>query len=153
MSIHPLRRGSVLIAGVLATICVVAIAGCRDDAGSLTDLVVVQYRCNPDEDHDIARVYGMVRNTGEKRTPPADIVATLRGQSGTLKGQDRTELAPLAAGEEREFALEFTSHGKTSRVDIQIIGRGETLPGDDDDESASGASNDADSDSGDDSDG
>lgn len=149
MSIYPLRRGPVLIVCVLATICVVAITGCRDSAGSLTELVVVQYRYNLDEDHDMARVYGMVRNTGEKRTPPADIVATLRGRSGSLKGQDRTELAPLAAGQEREFALEFVSHGKTSHVDIQIIGRGEALAGDDDE----GASDDTDSDSGDDSDG
>jgi len=148
MSIPPLRRGPVLIVCVLATICVVAITGCRDSAGSLTELVVAQYRYNLDEDHDMARVYGMVRNTGEKRTPPADIVATLRGRSGSLKGQDRTELAPLVAGEEREFALEFVSHGKTSHVDIQIIGRGEALAGDDNDDG-----DDTDSDPGDDSDG
>ena len=150
MNIHPLRRGPFFIVGVLATICVVAMTGCRDSAGSLTELVVVQYRWNLDEDHDIARIYGMVRNTGEKRTPPADIVATLRGRSGSLKGQDRTELAPLAAGEEREFSLEFVSHGKTSHVDIQIIGRGDTLPGEDDDADDDA---DSDSDSGDDSDG
>ncbi len=148
MSIYPLRRGPVLIVGVLAAICVVAITGCRDGAGSLTKLVVSQYRYNLDEDHDLARVYGMVRNTGEKRTPPADIVATLRGRSGSLKGQDRTELAPLAAGEEREFSLEFVSHGKTSHVDIQVIARGATLPGDDNDDG-----DDTDSDPGDDSDG
>lgn len=140
---------------MLATVCVVGMTGCRERAGSLTKLVVTQYRYNLDEDHNLARVYGMVRNTGDKRTPPADIVATLRGRSGSLKGQDRTELTPLAAGEEREFSLEFASHGKISNVDIQIIGRGEVMPGDDGEDSAgdgaAGANDD--SDSGDGSDG
>ncbi len=96
--------------------------------------MVVQYLRNDDEEHDTARVYGLVRNTGEKRTPQADIVVTLRGRSGSLKGQDRTELGPLAGGEEREFSLEFTSHGKTSRVDIAIVPRGSAVGEDEEDD-------------------
>jgi len=99
--------------------------------GTVEQLVVVQYRCNLDEARDIARVYGLVRNTGQKRTPPADIVVTLVGSTGSMKGQDRTEVPPLKGGEEHEFSLEFTSHGKTGHVAIQVVPRGGEIPSQD----------------------
>jgi len=114
----------------MAALCLACVPGCRGGgAGTIDQLVVVQYRYNLDEEHETARVYGLVRNTGEKRTPPADIIATLRGRSGSMKGQDRTELPPLCGGEERAFSLEFTSHGKTDHVEIQIVTRGEAIAG------------------------
>lgn len=120
----------VVLVGALIGACALGLCGClgRKGAGNLDQLVVVQYRYNLDATGDTARVYGLVRNTGETRTPPADVVVTLVGSQGSMKGQDRTEVPALKGGEEREFSLEFTSHGKTDHVDIQVVPRGEDPP-------------------------
>ncbi len=125
MSRHPRTTARAVVLCALIAAGALGQHGCLGRArGGLEQLVVVQYRWNLDEERDIARVAGLVRNTGQKRTPPADVVVTLVGSSGSMKGQDRTELPALRGGEEREFYLEFTSHGKTSHVDIQIVPRG-----------------------------
>ena len=125
-----------LIVGALICACLVAASGClgRGGAGTLDQLSVTQYRYNIDAEHDLVRVYGVVRNSGEGRTPAADLVVTLLGRSGSMKGQDRVEVPALRGGDEHEFALQITSHGRTSSLDMQIVPRGEALPDESEDQ-------------------
>ncbi len=92
--------------------------------GSLDQLVVTQYRYNTDETHDIARVYGRVDNTGDKRTPAADLVVTLRSRSGAMQGQNRVAIPSLDAGETYDFSLTVEMHGKTTHLDMEIVPTG-----------------------------
>lgn len=108
--------GMLLTAYLAACMC-----GCGGPKGSLDNVAVVQYRYNIDEENDIVRVLGLVRNTGEERTPPGEIVVTLRGRTGSLKGQNRCDLPPLEAGAKHEFALAVTSHGKVDAVEIDVV--------------------------------
>jgi len=110
-----------LAAVLLVASAALLVAGCSGPKGSLEQISVVQYRYNVDEDGDVVRVLGQVRNGGSERTPPGEIVVTLRGRTGSQKGANRTELPPLEAGEQHRFALEITSHGKVDTVDIAII--------------------------------
>ncbi len=111
---------------VIASLLTAAGCGGRGRS-SVEQLAVLQYRYNFDEKAELARVYGLVRNMGDRRTPPADVVVTLVGSSGSMKGQDRREIPPLKPGEDYQFALEFTSHGKTEHVEIQVVPRGAEL--------------------------
>jgi len=129
-------RSFLSASGMLLAACLAAgICGCGGPKGSLDDIAVVQYRYNIDEGKDVVRVLGLVRNTGEERTPAGEIVVTLRGRTGSLKGQNRCELSPLDAGAEHEFALAVTSHGKVDTVEIEIVPPG-TANGDADTETA-----------------
>lgn len=114
----------ILAAGLTATLVVGLAGGCGGPRGSLDQLSVTQYRYNVDEGDGVVRVVGVVRNTGEERTPPADVVVTLVGRTGAQKGQNRTELPALAGGAQRRFALSVTPHGRVDDVRIAIVARG-----------------------------
>jgi len=93
--------------------------------GALDQLVVTQYRYNTDETHDITRVYGRVDNTGDKRTPAADLVVTLRSRSGAMQGENRVAIPSLNGAETHEFSLNVEMHGEPVRVDMQVVPTGE----------------------------
>ncbi len=104
-------------------------AGClfgRAASGTIDQLVVLQYRCNTDEKHNIARVFGRVKNTGDKRVPPAEVIATLRSRSGAMKGENRVALPSLEGGETYDFSLTVTMHGSVADVDIRVVPEGYT---------------------------
>lgn len=108
----------------LAACALVLLGGCLfggGPAGALEDIRVVTYRYAIDEAEDAVRVLGIVRNTGEATTPAGEVLVTLRSRTGSLKGQNRTALEPLEAGEERQFALTITAHGSIESVDIEIV--------------------------------
>jgi len=88
--------------------------------------VVLQYRCNTDEKHNIARVFGRVKNTGDKRVPAAEVIATLRSRSGAMKGENRVALPSLEGGETYDFSLTVTMHGSVADVDIRVVPEGYT---------------------------
>ncbi|MGD9496297.1 MAG: hypothetical protein AB7Y46_08300 [Armatimonadota bacterium] len=102
----------------------VASCGIRGGRATLDQVSVTQYRYVVDESEDVVRVVGLVRNGGQERTPPGEIVVTLRSRTGSMKGQNRGELPPLEGGEERRFALAVTSHGNVESVEITIVPRG-----------------------------
>jgi len=125
-----LRGLSTIIGAVLGATCVVAlVGGCGGPQGSLDQLSVTQYRYNVDESGSIVRVLGVVRNTGEERTPAAEVVVTLVGRTGSMKGQNRTDLPSLEGGGQHRFALGVTTHGRVDEVDITIVPRGAELEG------------------------
>jgi len=104
-------------------------AGClfgRAATGTIDQLVVLQYRYNTDEKHDIARVFGRVKNTGDKRVPPTEIIATLRTRSGAMKGENRVALPSLEGGETHDFSLTVTMHGSVADVEIRVVPAGYT---------------------------
>lgn len=108
----------------LAAAFTVLLGGCLfggGPGGALDDIRVVTYRYVIDEAEDAVRVLGIVRNTGEATTPAGEVLVTLRSRTGSLKGQNRTPLKPLEAGEERQFALTITAHGSIESVDIAIV--------------------------------
>ncbi|MGC9318491.1 MAG: hypothetical protein ACP5KN_10735 [Armatimonadota bacterium] len=112
----------------LAALIPVLLAGCpfrRGPQGSLEQLAVVTYRVAIDESADTVSLVGIVRNTGEQRTPAGELVVTLRSRTGSLKGQNRVAVAPLEAGEDRPFDLEITAHGSVEGVEIAIVEPGE----------------------------
>lgn len=127
---------SMTICALLSAVCAVALlTGCGGPKGTLDQLSVTQYRYNLDEAGSVARVVGVARNTGEERTPAADIVVTLVGRTGAHKGQNRAELPSLDGGAEHRFALGVTAHGRVEDVHISIVPRGALLEG----ETAGGA--------------
>ena len=116
--------------GVIAAACAaLLLSGCGGPRGSLDQINIVQYRYNVDEAHGLVRVLGVARNTGSERTPKAEIVATLRGRTGSLKGQNRCELPSLDAGAQRLFSLLITSHGKVDAVDMVVVPPGTQAEG------------------------
>ncbi len=117
-----LTRSWLSPAAVLLVVCAAVLgAGCSGPKGALEQISVTQYRYNVDEDNNVVRVIGRARNGGEERTPEGEIVITLHGRTGSLKGSNRTELPSLEAGEEHRFSLAITSHGKVESVDIAIV--------------------------------
>ncbi len=120
-----------LAAVLMVAAAALLVAGCPGPKGSLEQISVVQYRYNVDEDSDVVRVLGQVRNGGAKRTPAGEVVVTLRSRTGSSRGSNRTELPPLEAGEEHQFALAITSHGKVETVDIAIVPPGSNEGGED----------------------
>lgn len=119
-----------VLPAALSALCVVVLAaGCGGPQGSLDQVSVTQYRYNVDEAGNVVRVIGVARNTGEERTPAADVVVTLVGRTGSMKGQNRAELPSLEGGAEHRFALGVTAHGRVEDLQITIVPRGEQLPG------------------------
>jgi len=125
-----------LAAVLMMAAAALLVAGCPGPKGSLEQISVVQYRYNEDEDSDVVRVVGRVRNGGAERTPAGEIVVTLRSRTGSSRGSNRTELPALEAGEGHDFALAITSHGKVETVDIAIVPPGSDEGGEDADEAA-----------------
>ena len=115
---------SLALAGLTAFMATGGLFGGRA-TGSLDQLVVTQYRYNTDETHDITRVYGRVDNTGDKRTPAADLVVTLRSRSGAMQGENRVAIPSLNGAETHEFSLNVEMHGEPVRVDMQVVPTGE----------------------------
>ncbi len=130
---------SIMAAMLFVACAAVFLSGCPGPKGSLEQVGVVQYRYNVDEAGDVVRVVGIVRNTGEERTPPGEVVVTLRGRTGSLKGQNRCELPSLDGGEERRFALAVTTHGKVDTVDIAVMPPGAEADGAEDEQSPENA--------------
>jgi len=123
-------RGRVTIGGFLAALACGMATGCLFGGGApgtLDQLVVTQYRYNIDEAHDLTRVFGRVQNTGEKRVPAAEVVASLQSRSGALKGENRVPIPSLGAGETHDFSLDITMHGKATKVEIRVVPVGEAM--------------------------
>lgn len=124
-----LHSSAMIIWATLSTACAIVLpGGCGGPKGSLDQLAVIQYRYNVDDAGSVVRVVGMVRNRGEERTPAADVVVTLVGRTGSMKGQNRVELPSLAGGAEHRFAVAVTAHGRVDDVEIEIVPRGDQLP-------------------------
>lgn len=122
-----MRPGHISIITLILITIVATLHGCpsrRAQQGSLDQLAVVQYRYAIDEDSEIVRVIGSVRNTGELTTPAAEVVVTLRSRTGSMKGQNRVALEPISAGESASFALPITAHGSVESVEIEIVEAG-----------------------------
>lgn len=115
------------LAGITALMATGCLFGGRA-TGSLDQLVVAQYRYNTDEARDVARVYGRVDNTGDKQTPAADLIVTLRSRSGAMQGQNRVGIPNLNAGETHDFSLTVEMHGKATHVDMTIVPTGASPP-------------------------
>lgn len=116
---------------ILASVTALTATGCLFGGratGSLDQLVVAQYRYNTDEARDVARVYGRVDNTGDKQTPAADLIVTLRSRSGAMQGENRVGIPNLNAGETHDFSLTVEMHGKTTHVDMTIVSTGASPP-------------------------
>lgn len=124
------RPGTAIGIALVAAL-VSAAAGCLFGGrgrGSLDQLVVLQYRWNPDEEHDKARVFGRIKNTGDRPVPPAEVVATLRSRSGEMRGENRKPIPSLESGETHDFSLEVTMHGSAAEVEIRIVEPGQAPP-------------------------
>lgn len=111
------------LSALLATAIVCAVlAGCGgEEIGTIDQVEVVQYRPFIDEDADVVRVVGLARNTGEKPTPEAEVIVTLRSRTGSFKGQNRVALPRLEGGAEEEFGLAINSHGSVETVEIEVV--------------------------------
>ncbi len=120
-----LRAGSWIAGAALAAgLAAVLMSGCpfsRGRMGSIDQVAVVKYRRATDEDGKVVRLVGAVRNCGPLRSPRGEIVVTLYGRTGSLKGQNRVALRSLAADEEEHFAVAVTSHGKVHEVKIEVV--------------------------------
>jgi hypothetical protein len=113
----------VIPVGILAVVCFSALlVGCRgEEIGSLEQISIVKYRYVMDDSEDVVRVVGLARNTGERPTPEAEVIATLRSRTGSFKGQNRVALPSLPAGEEQQFALAVNSHGSVEAIDMEVV--------------------------------
>lgn len=123
------RRVGPAVGVGLAAVIVCTAAGClfRGGArGTIDQLVVLQYRYTTDEKHDIVRVFGHVKNTGDNRVPACEVLATLRSRSGAMKGENRVALPSLGGGETHDFSLAVTMHGSVADVDIRLVPEGYT---------------------------
>ena len=124
----------VKLVAFLCLAAVLLVQGCsREPIGSHDDIAVVKYRYILDGTTGIARVVGEVRNTGDLQTPEAEIIATLRSRTGSMKGHNRVAIPRIGVGESREFALAVTSHGSVNSIELTIVEPGAIAPDGDED--------------------
>ena len=92
--------------------------GCRRAPEPTPDLEITRYRYNLDEKADVVRVVGEIVNRGATRVPQVEVRATLISLQGTPRGDNSVTIAELAPGEARTFAVDVTSHGGVSQVEL-----------------------------------
>lgn len=92
--------------------------GCTPSLPEGPDLEITRWRYNLDEKHEIVRVAGEIVNHSDSTVPEVEIYTTLLSSSGSKCGVNMEVVRDLRPGEKRTFALNVTSRGQTSRVEL-----------------------------------
>lgn len=92
--------------------------GCAPPPPQSPDLEITRWRYNLDEKHEVVRVVGEIVNHSEAPVPEVEIYATLLSSAGSKRGVNMQVVHNLRPAEKRTFALNVTSRGRTSRVEL-----------------------------------
>ena len=118
---------AVVLAGLLL------VGGCQRSAHTPPSLEFTRYRVNGDEKRGVARVVGEIANRGTAPVHEVEVHATLIGTTGSERGRNMVRVRNLQPGEPCAFALNVTTHGPVSNVQLTWA-----LPGEDVDRTSQG---------------
>ena len=116
--VHRRQLALTLIAlATLVTLC----GGCkRHNGGKMSDLFISDQRYVIDDKREIVHVYGRLDNAGTGRFRQVEIGVALTSKSGGSRGENNVILQNIQPQEKRLFAVDVTSHGRVSGVELKI---------------------------------
>jgi len=95
--------------------------GClRRNGGKITDLFISDQRYVIDDTREMVRVYGRLDNTGHGRFRQVEVEIALVSKAGGTRGENSVILQNIQPLEKRVFAVDVTSHGRVSGVELKI---------------------------------